>query len=112
MNLQAYIIKMSAGIDLRIDFDELEKVVSGLKTGNSVKCRQGIFNPSFYVAIVEDRKRIENELDKIRDVETHNRYLDPKDKPRIYKGMEKLRDIFAASEKYNEFQLPEPEKPE
>jgi hypothetical protein len=107
-NLHAYVIKMSAGVDIHIDASEVEKVMTGLKTGNSVKVRQGIFNPSFYVAIVEDRQRIESELRKLRDIDQHNRYLDAGEKPKKYQGMENLRDIFSVTEKYNEFQLPEP----
>jgi len=108
MNIQAYIAKMSAGVDVRIDPDEVDKVFQAMATNNFVKVRQGGINPSFLVALVEDRVRIQAELEKIKNIETNNRYLDAGGKPKIYKGMEKLRDIFARGEKYNEFQLPEP----
>jgi len=106
-NLHAYIVKMSAGVDVKIDDDEVDKVFKAMATNNFVKVRQGGINPSFLVALVEDRKRIEAELEKIKNNETYNRYLEKNEKPKIYLGMEKLRDIFSRIEKYNEFQLPD-----
>jgi hypothetical protein len=112
MNLKAYIVKMSSNVDVRVDPDEVDKVFKAMATNNFVKVRQGGINPSFLIAIVEDKKRIEAELEKIKNVETHNRYLGSKDKSWVYNGMQSLRDIFADNEKYNEFQLPEPDKNE
>ena len=38
--------------------EELNKVLKGISTGNSVMTLEGIFNPSYYVAIVEDKERM------------------------------------------------------
>lgn len=52
-----YIVKLSNKAEIPIDEDEVPRVVEGLKSGTLVKVRQGIFNPSFFVAVVEDEKR-------------------------------------------------------
>jgi len=49
-----FIIACSNGIKIPIDEDELIKVYEGI-VSNSVKIlRQGWFNPSFFVGIIED----------------------------------------------------------
>ncbi len=53
-----YLIELSNKTKIQIDPDELESVLQGIKSGNPVRVRQGIFNPSFFVSIVEDTKRI------------------------------------------------------
>lgn len=52
-----YIVKLSNKAEIQIDEDEVARVVDGLKSGTLVKVRQGIFNPSFFVAVVEDENR-------------------------------------------------------
>ena len=52
-----YIVKLSNKAEIPIDEDEVQRVVEGLKSGTLVKVRQGIFNPSFFVAVVEDETR-------------------------------------------------------
>lgn len=41
--------------------DELKSVLEGIRRGGVVFCREGIFNSSYFVAILEDIER-ENEL--------------------------------------------------
>ena len=101
---------MSAGVDLHIDAGELQKVKAALRENNSVQVKQGIFNPSFYIAIVEDADRIKAAWQEINDIENHNRYLAAGDKTKEFKGLKPLKDIFAETEKYNQFQLPAGEK--
>ena len=38
--------------------EELKKVLKGISSGNPVVILEGIFNPSYYVAIVEDKERM------------------------------------------------------
>lgn len=52
-----YLIQLSSKVEIPIDDDELSIVLEGIKTGSPVKVRQGIFNPSFFVAIIEDKER-------------------------------------------------------
>lgn len=42
---------------ITIQEDELKKVLVGIEMGDPVLVREGIFNPSFFVAIVEDKER-------------------------------------------------------
>lgn len=53
-----YLVELSNKTKIQIDPDELPKVVEGIKSGNPVVVRQGIFNPSFFVSIVHDEQRI------------------------------------------------------
>ncbi len=57
---KAYKIIMSKGDPIKIEVDELDKVIQGIKTGQPVIIRQGIFNPSFYVSIIEDSARVKD----------------------------------------------------
>ncbi len=52
-----YLVELSNKREIPIDEDELPRVLAGIKSGNPVKVRQGIFNPSFFVAIVGDSSR-------------------------------------------------------
>ncbi|KKK91935.1 hypothetical protein LCGC14_2707970, partial [marine sediment metagenome] len=49
---------MSRGDDLRIDSDELPKVLEAISSGTPAMVRSGIFNPSFYVSIIRDAERM------------------------------------------------------
>ena len=49
---------MSVGDAVKIDADELDKLVSGFGRG-LIAVKQGIINPSFMVSVVPDKDRIE-----------------------------------------------------
>lgn len=55
--MRCFKIKCSNGIEIQIDEDEIEKVMENLGTKNFIKVRRGVFNPSFFVALIEDRER-------------------------------------------------------
>ena len=83
-----YLIELSNKREIPIDGDELLNVIEGIKTGSPVKVRQGIFNPSFFVAIVEDQERAPYQVYGEKE---------PKERPN-------LQDIFDKTgliEKYN-----------
>lgn len=89
---KAYIVRLSGNIEIKIDQDELMKVVSGIHGKQSIVVRNGMINPSFYIGIVADEKRIENWLDDLK-------YLDPSEKARRrMNGMEPLKNIFEGTE--------------
>ncbi len=52
-----YIIELSNKRQIPIDQDELLDVMKGVAAKVPVIVRQGIFNPSFFVSIVEDEER-------------------------------------------------------
>ncbi len=53
-----YLIISSGGFQLQIDADELPKVIQGIKSGSPAMVRMGIFNPSFFIGIKLDKKRM------------------------------------------------------
>ena len=57
---KAYIVKTSVRADIKIDADEVPKILEGIRRGVPIVLRQGILNPSFFAAIVEDTERLEN----------------------------------------------------
>lgn len=53
------------GKELKIDPEELPKVLKAIISGNPAICKQGIFNPSSYVSILEDKDReVDREVDE------------------------------------------------
>ena len=71
---KAYIVRMSVkNMDIRIDEDEINKVLQGIKTGAIIKVRQGIINPSFFAGITEDVERVNAYEQELRDILTNNR---------------------------------------
>ena len=94
---KAYVVKMSAkGMDVQIDADEVQQVISGILSGQPIKVRRGIINPSFYVGIVEDVERISGYLRELNEVIGNNKQYEKlkigskKELPEF----QKLGDIF------------------
>ena len=89
-----YLLKLSSNTSFRIDEDELPKVIKGINDGNVVILRQGIFNPSYFVAVIKD---IQRELSLVEDRETMRWSIEqgyteePKLKP-LEDIFEKVRD--------------------
>lgn len=84
-----YLIELSNKTKIPIDADELPKVLQGIRSGLPVIVRQGIFNPSFFVDIVEDKKRIQeiNEFNDTIRFQIEQGFKKPK-------KLEPLKDIF------------------
>lgn len=80
---QGFKAVMSNGPEVKIDLDEVAAVVQSAAKGNFIKVRQGVINPSYIVAIVEDSER------KIKFLED-TKY----DHDRRAAGMIQLKDIF------------------
>ena len=53
------VVTLSGGVKLQVDADELPKLLEGIQSGGVVKVRQGVFNPSYFISITEDSKRVE-----------------------------------------------------
>lgn len=54
-----YIVKLSDKSEVKIDADEVDKVVAGIQSGMPVRVKQGIFNPSFFVCLIRDDERLQ-----------------------------------------------------
>ncbi len=61
--IKKYIVQLTNKAEIPIDEDEVDKVVGGIQTGKVVRVRQGIFNPSFFVAMIRDAKREQRYFD-------------------------------------------------
>ena len=57
--IKKYLVQLTNKAEIPIDEDEVDNVIAGISTGKVVKVRQGIFNPSYFVAMIVDQKRIE-----------------------------------------------------
>lgn len=87
MKNKAYLVVMSRGESIPIDSDEIPNILTGIQNKAPVMLKQGIFNPSFFVSIVEDAKRKENAWEDIKyDTLKQDTYREL--------GIPKLRNIF------------------
>lgn len=80
---RGYKVVLSTKHEIAFDPDELPKVMQAIQTGTSVLLRKGLFNPSYYVCVVEDEKR---RIEFLEDTKY--------EKPRRLQGMQALGDIF------------------
>ena len=78
---------LSTKHEIQVDPAEVSAVMQAISTGAVVKVKQGIINPSYVVAIVEDTKRRTEWLEDTRY-----------DQVKRGHGMKSLGDIFAKKE--------------
>lgn len=90
---KAYKIILSNKVEIQIDEDEIEIALQAINFGSIGKMRQGIFNPSFLVAIVADETRIERFREAIELAEKHNK-LFPDKHQTLPEGFRPLKNIF------------------
>lgn len=79
---QGYKAIMSSGDAIRIEHDEIDRLMKAAGAGTFVRVRQGVINPSFLVSIV---------VDKTRDMRYES---GPRNEAKAL-GLMPLRDIFA-----------------
>lgn len=63
---KGYLLHFSNGSDIKIDEDEIQKVFSGIATGNIVVVKQGAFNPSYFVNLTIDDDRMARLYDEVK----------------------------------------------
>lgn len=94
----AYIVNLSGGSDpIQVDEDELQAVIQAIKTGQPAIVRQGLFNPSYYVSIVQDKKRVSQIREDIGRIMDHNKRdmeYDGGKNQRPYPTLTPLKSIF------------------
>ena len=78
-----YKVVMSTKHEIPFDPDEIQAVMGAIDTGTTVLLRRGLFNPSYYVCIIEDEKRRLEFLEDTRH-----------DQTKRGQGMRPLSDIF------------------
>ncbi len=57
--MRGYKIVMSTGAEVKIDQDEVAKVMGGIQRGGMIAVKQGLVNPSFIVSVLPDKDRVE-----------------------------------------------------
>lgn len=70
---RAYLVRMSIkNGDIQVDEDEIIKVINSLKSGQPALVRRGLFNPSFFVTIVEDVDRLKSYYEELNRIKAQN----------------------------------------
>lgn len=83
---RSYKAILSTKHEVKIDPNEIEDVLRGAGNGNLIQVRQGLINPSYLVAIVEDKERKDLFLEDTKY-----------DGSRRSGGMKPLQDILSKS---------------
>lgn len=71
-------------LEIPIDQEELQTVLDAVESGQPAVLKRGIFNPSYFVGVVEDEERVEAYYQDIRRNDS---------KAKVH-GMKRLKDIY------------------
>lgn len=82
---RVYKVVLSTKDQVKVDPFELEAIMAAMGSGSLVRVKQGIINPSYVVAVIEDEERRAKFLEDTKY---------PQDSERRAQGMEPLADIF------------------
>lgn len=85
--MKTFKIVMMSKNEIKIDPEEIPKVLEAIKTSSPAILKQGIFNPSRYDCILEDKRELDREVDE------NNHYtgrMISKPLPDIFEGIESL----------------------
>ena len=97
-----FLVVLSTGPAIPIDADEVEKVIQARLTGSDAALRRGMFNPSFYVSLVLDDKRISSFKEDLQYMSESRRVkileIGPQKLKSVFLGMENLGKKFTAFE--------------
>lgn len=98
-------VEMMHKRQIRIDVDEVEKVLAAISSGKPVMVKQGLIVPSFIADIVVDEDRYKELIRQKNEVDKHNKfdkeYNEGKDQ-RKYVELQPLQDIFEGMKKLNQ----------
>lgn len=93
---------LSTKTEIKCDKDEIKRVIEGIGSGGIIKVKQGLINPSFIVAVIEDEERRIKFVEEVNDIVRHNQqdidYHGGKNQRRLPSGMKSLKDIFAGTQ--------------
>ena len=102
-------IILSTKTEVRCDKEEIKRVIAGIKDGGIIKLKQGLINPSFIVAVIEDEERRLQFVEQVNDIQRHNgqdyEYHGGKNQRQLPSGMKPLKNILAGID----LKLPEPD---
>lgn len=91
------IITTAKGYEIKIDPEEVVKVFNARRSGNDVLLKQGMFNPSHYVLLVEDKDR-----EMVKETDDNGHYTGkvmPKPLEDIFAGIEYISQLKSADVK-------------
>ena len=97
---KGYFVVLSTKDCVRCDSDEVKGVLEGIEKGAIIVLRQGIINPSFFVSIIEDKKRNEELRSKVFNVLRENEFILGMGEDKGFKSLpevKRLQDIFKDS---------------
>ncbi len=89
---KAYVARLSNDGYVKIDGDEIDKVVGGMQAGRAIVVRNGVINPSYIVGIMEDRDRIREWLNECEYGANDERGIQARTN-----GIRPLKNIFEGS---------------
>jgi len=93
---------LSTKTEVKCDKDEIKRVIAGIKDGGIIKLKQGLINPSFIVAVVEDEERRLRFVEEVNGISQHNyqdiEYHGGKNQRQLPSGMKPLKNILAGIE--------------
>lgn len=94
--MNAFIVNTSRG-SVKIDQDEVNKVLQGISSGDPVVVRQGIINPSFFVNIIEDVERMKEHRERIDEIKQKNEQFEQYGvgQKQEYPQLQPLQNIFS-----------------
>lgn len=75
-DVRCYEVVLSTKDRIKLDSDELIKVTEAITTGSAVLLKQGFFNPSFFVGIVDDFERKLDYRNDVHKVLKENKLVD------------------------------------
>lgn len=84
--IKAYKVILSTKHEIKLDSDEINSILEGIRSGDIIRIRQGLFNPSYFVAVIEDTERKERFLEDTK-------YGDEQSLIRRARGLEPLPNI-------------------
>lgn len=92
-------IILSTKTEVKCDKNEIQRVIEGIQNGGIIKLKQGLINPSFIVAVVEDEERRARFVEEVNSIVQHNRqdrdYGDGTRQRKLPNGLQSLKDIFS-----------------
>lgn len=95
--MRAFKIVMMGKEEIRIESEEIHKVLQAIKMGSPAILKQGIFNPSSYSCIIEDTKR-----EKVRltdEVGHHTGESGFEKLPNIFEGVKEVAMLMSSEVK-------------
>lgn len=97
---KCYRVILSTKTEVKCDQNEVQRIVEGIGTGAIIKLKQGLINPSFIVAVVEDDERRKDYVEDLQTAAKRNRddvQFEGGKNQKSLPVLRPLRDIFAGT---------------